>query len=220
MMTRKFWKPSVTSQYKVCPIPYHMDTYRGCTYGCLFCFARDFFQFARRNTDHPVQTYIEDNEPVSFARWVDRTMAKTENDYARAEEVAFRERMPVKMGASSDPFPLCEREERITHDILKKLDELDYPVQISTKNPEVFLEYADEFVHSNIALSVSCSFCDDDIARKIECGAISPTRRMAAVKKLTDMGFNVIARLHPFILPYALDNAERYVQMFREIAID
>ena len=216
MIKRKFWKPSVTSQYKVCPVPYHMDTYRGCTYGCLFCFARDFFQFARRNTDHPVQTYIEGNDPKAFGRWVERTMAGEENDYAHAEEVAFRERMPVKIGASSDPFPFCEREERITHDVLSILAEYDYPVQISTKNPEVFLGYAEEFVDSNIALSVSCSFCDDGIARQIECGAISVTRRMDAVRNLTGMGYRVIARLHPFILPYALDNAERYVQMYRD----
>ena len=90
MKLRKFWKPSVTTQFMVCPIPYHMDTYRGCTYGCLFCFARDFIQFTRRKTDHPVQTYIEGNYPKAFARWVERTMAKTENDYSHAEEVAFR----------------------------------------------------------------------------------------------------------------------------------
>ena len=216
MKLRKFWKPSVTTQFMVCPIPYHMDTYRGCTYGCLFCFARDFIQFTRRKTDHPVQSYIEGNDPKAFARWVERTMAKTENDYSHAEEVAFRERIPIKIGATADPFPLCENEERITHDVLKVLDGIDYPVQISTKNPEVFLEYADEFVNSNIALSVSCSFCDDDIARQIECGTIPVTRRMGAVRKLADMGYKVIARLHPFILPYALDNAERYVQMFKE----
>ena len=213
---RKFWSPSVTTQFRVCPVPYHMDTYRGCTYGCLFCFARDFFQFARRRTDHPVQTYIEGNNPATFKRWVDRTMAKEANDYAKAEEVAFRERIPVKIGASSDPFPWCERDELITHDVLKILDELDYPVQMSTKNPEVFLDYADEFINSNIALSVSCSFCDDDIASQIECGAISPTRRMDAVRKLADKGFKVIARLHPFIYPYCYDNAERYAKMFKE----
>lgn len=67
MKLRKFWKPSVTTQFMVCPIPYHMDTYRGCTYGCLFCFARDFIQFTRRKTDHPVQSYIEGNDPKAFA---------------------------------------------------------------------------------------------------------------------------------------------------------
>ncbi len=216
MINRKFWSPSVTTQFKVCPVPYHMDTYRGCTYGCLFCFARDFIQFTRRKTDHPIQSFIEGNDPARFAKWVERTIAKEKNDYAKAEEVAFRERIPVKIGATADPFPLCEKEERITHDILKTLDGIDYPVQMSTKNPEVFLDYADEFVGSNIALSVSCSFCDDDTARRIECGAISVTRRMEAVKELSRMGYKVIARLHPFIYPYCYDNAERYVQMFKE----
>ena len=58
MIKRKFWKPSVTSQFRVCPVPYHFDTYRGCTYGCLFCFARDFIQFTRRNSEHKLQSYI------------------------------------------------------------------------------------------------------------------------------------------------------------------
>jgi DNA repair photolyase len=50
-ISRNFWRPSVTSQFCVCPIPFHFDTYRGCSYGCLFCFARDFIEFSRRNQD-------------------------------------------------------------------------------------------------------------------------------------------------------------------------
>lgn len=50
---RNFWPPSVTSQFAVCPIPFHFDTYRGCKYACLFCFARDFIRFARRSLAHP-----------------------------------------------------------------------------------------------------------------------------------------------------------------------
>lgn len=110
MIKRKFWKPSVTSQFRVCPIPFHFDTYRGCTCGCLFCFARDFIQFARRNTEHPVQNYIEGNDPKGLSRWITRTLAK-EYDYNKAEEVAFKQRIPVKIGATADPFPLCERED-------------------------------------------------------------------------------------------------------------
>lgn len=45
-MQEKFWKPTITSQFRVCCVPYHMDTYRGCTYGCLYCFARDLSTFA------------------------------------------------------------------------------------------------------------------------------------------------------------------------------
>lgn len=211
MIKRKFWKPSVTSQFKICPVPFHCDTYRGCTYGCLFCFARDFIQFARRGTDHPVQSYIEGNDPKGIERWINKTLEK-ELDYSKAEEVAFKERIPIKIGATADPFPLCEKEEKITYDFLKAFHKIDYPVQISTKNPEIFLEYANEFIGANIALNVSISFFDDEIAKKIECGAISPTRRLEAIKKLSENGFKILVRVQPFIFPYAYDNAEQIVK--------
>ena len=215
MIERKFWKPSITSQVRVCPVPFHCDTYRGCTYGCLFCFARDLLQFARRNTDNPSQSYVVGNDPEKFGRWVDRTLIK-EIDYNKAEEVALKERIPIKIGATADPFPLCEKEERITYDFLKILQKTDYPVQMSTKNPEVFLEYANEFVGANIALNVSISFFDDEISRKIECGAISPTRRLNAIKKLSELGFKVLVRVQPFVLPYTYDNAEKIVKSIAE----
>jgi len=213
----KFWKPSVTSQFRICPVPFHFDTYRGCQYGCLYCFARDFIQFTRRNREgsEQHQAFLEGNSPKGLERWIERTMDSDYN-YDRAEEVAFKERIPVKIGATADPFPLIEKTALITHDCLRAFDKYDYPVQISTKNPEVFLEYAGEFVNSNIALNVSCSFCDDDIARKIETGAISPTRRFEAIRKLSEMGFRITVRIQPFILPYSSDVAERFISTLKD----
>lgn len=220
MIKRKFWSPSVTSQFRVCPVPFHFDTYRGCTYGCLFCFARDFIEFARRRKEgvESSQTYLEGNSPEGLQKWIDKVMANDYN-YSKAETVAFKERMPVKIGATADPFPIVEKTERITYECLKIFDKYDYPVQISTKNPEVFLSYADEFIGSNIALTVSCSFLDDDIARQIEVGAISPTRRFEAIKKLSDMGFKISVRIQPFILPYSYEVAERFIQTLKKYGV-
>ena len=215
---RKFWSPSVTSQFCVCPIPFHFDTYRGCQYGCLFCFARDFIRFARRGKTGKErgQTYIEGNSPEGLEKWCDKVL-HSRYDYTDAAMVAFKERMPLKIGATADPFPACELNERITHDCLRVLNKYDYPVQISTKNPQVFLHYANEFRRANIALNVSSSFCDDDIARKIETGAIPPSKRFEAIRELSKMGYKVTVRLQPFILPYAEKNAERYVKLMADI---
>lgn len=216
-LTRKSWHPTVTSQFRICPIPFHFDTYRGCHYGCLFCFARDFIQFQRRNRDgrEARQSFIEGNSPEGLARWIE-SVNKSEYRYDKPEQVAFKERIPVKIGATADPFPLLESKERITYDCLKIFGQYDYPVQISTKNPEVFLEYAHEFVGSNIALNVSCSFCDDDIAKKIEKNAIVPSRRFRAIKELSEMGFLITVRLQPFILPYSIDAAERFIHVLKD----
>lgn len=215
---RHFWAPSVTSQFCVCPIPFHMDTYRGCTYGCLFCFARDFIRFARRSKDGKErrQSYIEGNDPRGLARWCEAVRRHGYN-YADAASVAFKERIPVKIGATADPFPMCELNERITHDCLCVFNRYDYPVQISTKNPQVFLQYANEFRRANIALNVSCSFCDDDIARQIETGAIAPSKRFEAIRELSKMGYKVTVRIQPFILPYAEKNADRFIKLLSDI---
>lgn len=217
---RKFWKPSVTSQFRICPIPFHFDTYRGCAYGCIYCFARDFIEFSRRKKEgiQSKQSFIEGNSPTGLKKWIEKVV-NSDYNYERAEEVAFKERIPVKIGATADPFPIIEKRERITYECLKIFDEYDYPVQISTKNPEVFLEYAEEFKNSNIALNVSCSFCDDDIASKIEVGAISPSRRFDAIQKLSNMGFKVTLRMQPFILPYSENVAERFVKKLKEIGV-
>lgn len=219
-ITRKFWSPSVTSQFRICPIPFHFDTYRGCQYGCLFCFARDFIQFQRRKREgaQSKQSFLEGNSPIGLQKWIDKVNSK-EYNYKKAEEVAFKERIPVKIGATADPFPLVEKYEKITYECLKIFDKYDYPVQISTKNPEVFLSYAHEFIGSNIALNVSCSFCDDDIARKIEVGAPSPTRRFDAIKKLSDMGFKITVRIQPFILPYSLEVADKFICKLKECGV-
>ena len=215
---RQFWAPSVTSQFCICPIPFHFDTYRGCQYGCLFCFARDMTHFARRGREGAErrQSYISGNSPEGLAKWCHQVIHRP-YDYTDAAMVAFKERMPLKIGATADPFPMCELNEGITRDCLRILNKYDYPVQISTKNPQVFLHYANDFRRANIALNVSCSFCDDDIARQIETGAIPPSKRFEAIKELSKMGYKVTVRIQPFILPYAEKTADRFIRTLKDI---
>ena len=73
-MEARFWKPSITSQYSLCPIPYHMDTYRGCSFNCSYCFARDFSMFHRRNKTGKEKefTYLVGNRPDLLKKWIDK----------------------------------------------------------------------------------------------------------------------------------------------------
>ncbi len=209
-MEIKFWKPSVTSQFLVCPVPFHMDTYRGCVYNCLFCFSRDITTFARRNSEHKEFSYLVGQDVKAFKRWVDRTLAK-DYDYKKAEEVAFKERMPIKIGATADPFPYAEKQEKVTYEILKILHEIDYPVQMSTKNPEVLASYAKDFVNPNWTINVSVTTMDLEFHKIVEPQAITPERKMKAIKELTDMGIKVMIRLQPFIYPKILVDIEDIV---------
>jgi len=206
-MELRNWKPSLTSQFLICPVPYHMDTYRGCTYNCKYCFARDITTFSRRNSIHKEFSYLIGLRADLFQNWVNRTINK-DYDYNHAEEVAFKERIPLKIGATADPFPFIETDEKITYNVLKILDDIDYPVQVSTKNPEVLAGYAGDFDNPNWTINVTVTTMDEEYAKILEPNAISPKRRMSAIKKLTDMGIKVFIRVQPFIYPRILTDIE------------
>ena len=217
-MQKKFWKPTITSQFRVCCVPYHMDTYRGCTYGCLYCFARDLSTFARRNSQHKQFEYLVANNYNSFQRWVNRVIEK-QIDYNKPEQVAFKERVPLKIGATSDPFPYIQRKEKVTYNFLKILQKIDYPVQISTKNPQVFLQYADEFIGANIALNVTLTTIDESFSKVIEPFAISPSRRLQAIKQLTQKGFNIFVRIQPFVYPQIMKQMQEFICKLKESGV-
>jgi DNA repair photolyase len=214
-METNFWKPSVTSQFAVCPVPYHLDTYHGCIYDCSYCFARDFVTFHRRNSDKGF-TYLIGNDPARFKKWIERTLAK-DYDYTHSEEVAFKERIPLKIGATSDPFPLIERTEKITYNALKALHEIDYPVQIQTKNPELLLEdHFRDLDNANHVIAVTIITTDEKFAKVCEPKAISVERRLQAIKKLTDLGKKVIIKVQPAIYPKILDDLPDMVKKFKD----
>ncbi len=216
-MDIKFWKPSVTSQFLVCPIPYHMDTYRGCVHNCLYCFARDIVTFSRRNSEHKDFSYLVGQDVKKFKNWVERTLSKPKYDYSKhPEEIAFAERIPLKIGATSDPFPYSEKKDKITYGILKVLHEIDYPVQMSTKNPSVLASYAKDFDNPNWSVSVTITTMDEKFNKLVEPGAPTAIERMKAIKELTSMGINVMVRLHPFFYPSVLNDADELVKTAKE----
>ncbi len=203
-METKAWYPSLTSQFLICPIPFHFDTYRGCQYNCSYCFARDFVTFSRRNSKHKESTYLIGNTPASFMKWMNKVDKQNEHNYNKGEEVAIKERIPMKIGATADPFPYIEAKERITHDILSTLDLFDYPTEIQTKNPEILASYCDEFKDANWTIAVTLISTDEKFIKICEPNAPSAQSRLDAIKKLTDKGFKVMVKIQPAIYPKVL----------------
>ncbi len=222
VIKRKSWKPSVTTQFKVCPVPFHLDTYRGCTYGCKYCFAKDFIEFARRNRpeNERTQAYLEGNRPDLLAKWLDNKITG-EYNYTKAHEVALKERIPLKIGANSDPFPWIEKTERITYDILVALHKHDYPVEIQTKNPVVFADYLEELLTEiktkpNWVVAVTLISTDEEFVKLCEPHAPTPKQRLDAIKKITDSGIPAMVKCQPAIYPKIIDDLPDLVKSVKD----
>ena len=212
----------ITSQLRVCPIPFRYDTYTGCTHGCKYCFARNTTEFSRtrHGVDKPSFSNIEGSNPEKLKLYLEKIFnSNIYNNSNYSEHVALKERIPIKIGASSDPFPGVELHEKITYDTLKIFDEYDYPLQILTKNPVILSKYINDFDNPNWAISCSLISTDDKLLKKLEPGAPTPDERFNAIKSITDRGYHVMIKVQPAILPIVINDLPKIVERGKDSGI-
>ncbi|MFH1585966.1 MAG: radical SAM protein [archaeon] len=219
IFVQKFWTPALTSQFPVCPIPFHLDTYRGCQYNCRYCFARDPITFTRRNTDNKSFTYVEGNRPEKIRAWLDKTIKKTKLNYHKGEEIAIKETIPLKIGANADPFPPIEKSLKITYKILKAFHKYDYPIQIQTKNPSMLVDCIKDFENPNWAVSVTLITLDEKFCKICEPNAPTPKERLDCIKELTNKGIKVMVKIQPCIYPKILEDLPELIKGIKNAGV-
>lgn len=165
-----------------CDYPIHMDTYRGCEHGCLYCRVRKKYAIGKvtpMNNVKQLRNFIEGkrNDETKWCDW----------------------NIPLQWGANSDPFQPCEREYGASLECLKVFAETGYPFIITTKNPVMLTEqpYFDVISQCNVVLqcSMACSRYD-----KIEPNVPKYEDRLKAMKQLSKVVKRSIVRLAPYFL--------------------
>ena len=167
-----------------------MNIYRGCNHGCIYCDSRsDCYQ----NPDF--DTVKAKADALRIIR----------DDLQRKVKPGI-----VGTGAMSDPYNPFERELSLTRNALNLLDAYHFGVAIATKSDLItrdidILNSIRE--HSAVLCKLTVTTMDEALAAKLEPGAPSPARRMAAAKKLADAGIPVCILLMP-VLPFLEDTEE------------
>jgi DNA repair photolyase len=126
----------------------------------------------------------------------------------------------------NDPYMPAERMVQLTRRALEILAELAFPVHILTKS-DLVLRDADLLVDLDRAaaspdspgavISFTVTTADDDLAREVEPGAPSPTRRFAALEALAARGLPTGVMLMP-VLPFLEDDPEQVAAVVRRAA--
>jgi DNA repair photolyase len=195
----RFWPPSVTSQVAICPVPFHVDTYKGCPHGCLYCFGRDLVDFQRRGRGLGFVGDVTCNDPANLARWVSRNYGHVDGTAANA---CLNDRIPLKVGAVSDPCPAVEADLRVTESLLATLRRFDYPVQVQTKNPGLLLDALRRLGSGmNLVVSVTVVSMDRAWSSVVEPGAPDPADRMKAIRGIVKLGYKVMVKVQPIVPP-------------------
>lgn len=165
-----------------CDYPIHMDTYRGCEHGCLYCRVRKKYAIGKvtpMNNIKQLRNFI-DGKRNAETKWCDWNI-------------------PLQWGANSDPFQPCEREVGASLECLKVFAETGYPFIITTKNPVMLTEqpYFDIIGQCNVVVhcSMVCSRYD-----KIEPNAPKYEDRLKAMEQLSKVVKRTIVRVQPYFL--------------------
>lgn len=199
-------RPMITSQIDVCPIPFKYDTYTGCENGCRYCFARQLIEFSRRKSDRSPDRVEPTNIEDFFKFW----NSKKEDP----EHMFIQERIPLKIGGFSDPFPSIEIQQRNTFRALKFLDEYDYPVHILTKNPSLLCEYLDKFDNPNWSIGVSIFTLDEKTKTEVEPNSPKIEDRLKSIKIISDCGYHVMVKIQPVVYPIILRELDNMIDVF------
>jgi DNA repair photolyase len=127
---------------------------------------------------------------------------------------------PIAMGTNVDVYQRAEGRYRLMPEILAALRDHANPFSILTKGT-LILRDLDLLVQAaevtRVGLAFSVGFLDEQTWRAVESGTPSPRRRLDAVRRLTDAGFEIGVLLAP-ILPGLTDTDESIDQTVAAIA--
>lgn len=177
-----------------------MNMYRGCCHGCIYC-------------DSMSECYGIDD--FGTVRGKVDALRILRDDLARKVK-----RGVVGTGSMSDPYNPFEAKENLTRNGLQLLDAYQFGVSIATKSDLICRDIdvlKDIATHSPVICKITVTTADDALAAKLEPGAPSPTRRLAAIQSLSDAGLFAGVLLMP-VLPYVEDSEENVLAVVRGAA--
>ena len=171
------------------PFDRSINPYRGCEHGCVYCFARPTHAF------HGLSSGL-DFESKLFAK----------PDAAKLLEAELQKPGyvvdPIAIGTNTDPYQPIERDRRIMRDVLEVLDAHNHPVSIVTKSALVLrdLDILGPMAARGLAsVGLSVTTLDRDLARHMEPRAATPSRRLHAIRELTNAGVKTFCLAAPMI---------------------
>jgi DNA repair photolyase len=179
------------------PFRWTVNPYRGCEFGCRYCYARYTHEYLEQDTaNFESKIYVKQDAGALAAR-----------DLAR--EDVWGEHIAI--GTATDPYQPAEREFGVTRAILEKVALREgLSVSITTKSNLVVrdIELLQRIAgRSSLTINLSVTTLRTGLARLLEPRAPRPDLRLEAVRKLRESGIAAGVFAMP-ILPGLTDREE------------
>ena len=196
-----------------CSMPLTFDTYSGCSYNCLYCFA--YFQKSHTTNGYKGKSNPKDRvvRCVNIEK-IQQMFLNCLNDNPQTPDEKqvypyIKNRITMQWGGMADGFDEYERQYGVSLELLKFFDKIDYPLSISTKgvwwtkDPR-YMDIVKKHSH-NWHFKISIITLDPIKSAVIEEYCPTPQERLQAIKRLSDIGIPVTLRLRPYIIGLSED---------------
>ncbi|HTV95067.1 MAG TPA: PA0069 family radical SAM protein [Steroidobacteraceae bacterium] len=166
-----------------------INPYRGCSHGCVYCFARPSHAFLGLSPGLDFETklfYKADAVQI------------LESELARPSYVC----KPIALGINTDGYQPLEKKLEVTRSILSVLARCRHPLTIVTKSALVLrdLDLLVDLARDRlVSVTLSITSLTDDIKRTLEPRTASPQARLRVIRRLSEAGVPVGVLLAPVI---------------------
>ncbi|UVC10018.1 PA0069 family radical SAM protein [Rhizobium sp. TH2] len=171
------------------PFDRSINPYRGCEHGCIYCFAR------------PTHAYMGLSPGLDFES---KLFAKPDAAKLLERELSKPGYKPrtIAIGTNTDPYQPIEKEWRIMRQILEVLAAANHPVAIVTKSALIMrdIDILAKMAEKGLArAALSVTTMDRKLARLMEPRASTPTKRLEAIKAMSEAGIPTAVMASPMI---------------------
>jgi len=178
------------------PFRHSINPYRGCEHGCAYCYARPTHETLGMNAgiDFEAKILVKHDAPRMLRR-----------ELARASWLG----QPIAMSGVTDCYQPCERELRLTRQLLEVMHEARQPVSIVTKNALLLRDLdllASMARNRLVRVMLSITSLDAELTRQLEPRTSAPAARLRAVRALRAAGVPVGVLVAP-VIPGLTDHA-------------
>lgn len=168
---------------------YSMNPYQGCEHGCIYCYARNSFEYwgYSAGLDFEQKIIVKKNAPQLLRKFLLHPKWEC---------------APISLSGNTDCYQPAEKKFRLTRQLLEICLQFNQPVGIITKNAGILRDkdlLAKMAEKRLVSALVSITSFQEDLRRLMEPRTTTATQRLRVISELSQAGVKMGVMLGPMI---------------------
>ncbi len=168
---------------------YSINPYQGCEHGCIYCFARNSFEYwgYSAGIDFERKIIVKMNAPELLRKFLLNPKWEC---------------VPISISGNTDCYQPAEKKFRLTRKLLEICNEFNQPVALITKNAGMLRDkdLLQEMGAKNlVSVLVSITSLNEDLRRVMEPRTTTAKQRLRLIEEMSQAGVRMGVMLGPMI---------------------